>query len=69
MRELQAEIHAKEATPEQREAARRELARLLKSPAAKSPASGEGRGLFADWNLLHYEEAQRTEIIAEKPLQ
>jgi hypothetical protein len=44
MRELQAEIHAKEATPEQREAARRELARLLKSPAAKSPASGEGRG-------------------------
>jgi tellurite methyltransferase len=32
-------------------------------------APGEGRELFGDWTLIHYEEAQRTEIIAEKPLQ
>ena len=28
--------------------------------------SGEGRGLFGDWKLLHYVEAERTEIVAEK---
>ena len=39
MRELQAEIHAKDATPEQREAARGELGKLLKSPGAAAPAS------------------------------
>jgi hypothetical protein len=29
--------------------------------------AGEGRELFADWNLIHYAENTRTEIIAEKP--
>lgn len=28
---------------------------------------GEGRELFGDWRLLHYLEAERTEIVAEKP--
>ncbi|HYI97971.1 MAG TPA: methyltransferase domain-containing protein [Bryobacteraceae bacterium] len=28
--------------------------------------SGEGRELFGDWQLLHYVEAERTEIVAEK---
>ena len=28
--------------------------------------SGEGRELFGDWKLLHYAEAERTEIVAEK---
>jgi hypothetical protein len=28
---------------------------------------GEGRELFGDWKLLHYIEAERTEIVAEKP--
>lgn len=37
MRELQAEIHSKEATPEQREAARQELGKLMKSPGAAAP--------------------------------
>ena len=37
MRELQAEISAKESTPEQREAARRELGALLKAPGAAPP--------------------------------
>jgi hypothetical protein len=37
MRELQAEISSKESTPEQREAARRELGKLLKSPGAAPP--------------------------------
>jgi hypothetical protein len=37
MRELQAEIASKESTPEQREAARRELGSLLKSPGAAPP--------------------------------
>jgi hypothetical protein len=27
----------------------------------------EGRELFEGWNLLHYTETDRTEIIAEKP--
>lgn len=34
MRELQAEMSARESTPAQREAARRELAKLLKAPGA-----------------------------------
>ena len=29
--------------------------------------AGEGRELFGDWNLMHYAEGARTEIIAEKP--
>ena len=29
--------------------------------------AGEGRELFRDWKLLHYTEAERTEIIAERP--
>jgi len=29
--------------------------------------AGEGKRLFGDWKLLHYLEAERTEIIAEKP--
>jgi tellurite methyltransferase len=29
--------------------------------------AGEGRELFGDWKLLHYTEALRTEILAEKP--
>ena len=29
--------------------------------------AGEGRELFEGWNLLHYTEAERTEIVAEKP--
>lgn len=37
MRELQAEISSKEATPAQREAARQELGSLLKSPGAALP--------------------------------
>jgi hypothetical protein len=37
MRELQAEISAKESTPERREAARRELGQLLKAPGAAPP--------------------------------
>ena len=32
-------------------------------------APGEGRQLFGDWELLHYDEADRTEIIARKPVQ
>ena len=32
-------------------------------------APGEGRELFGDWELLHYDEADRTEIIARKPVQ
>jgi SAM-dependent methyltransferase len=32
-------------------------------------APGEGRQLFGDWKLIHYEEAERTEIIAQKPVQ
>jgi tellurite methyltransferase len=32
-------------------------------------APGEGRELFAGWTLLHYEEAERMEIIAQKPVQ
>jgi hypothetical protein len=39
MRELQAEISSKDATPEQRESARRELGKLLKSPGAPAPAA------------------------------
>jgi tellurite methyltransferase len=27
---------------------------------------GEGRELFGDWKLLHYEETERTDILAEK---
>jgi hypothetical protein len=37
MRELQAEISAKESTPERREAARRELGSHLKAPGAAPP--------------------------------
>jgi tellurite methyltransferase len=29
--------------------------------------AGEGRELFGDWKPLHYAEAERTEIIAQKP--
>ena len=29
--------------------------------------AGEGKELFAGWTLLHYVEAGRTEMIAEKP--
>ena len=48
MRELQETLSARDATPEQREAARRELARLLMRPGAASPSAlgerlGEGR--------------------------
>jgi hypothetical protein len=43
MRELQAEISSKEATPEQREAARRELGRLLKSPGSAPPVKPPAR--------------------------
>ena len=43
MRELQAEISSRQATPEQREAARRELGRLLKSPGAAAPAKSPPR--------------------------
>ena len=28
--------------------------------------AGEGRNLFSDWKLIHYVEAERTEILAEK---
>jgi hypothetical protein len=46
MRALQQEIVKRDSTPEQRDAARKELARLLMSPAARSSPSplGEGRG-------------------------
>jgi len=45
MRELQETLSARDATPEQREAARRELARLLMRPGAASPsAPGKSRG-------------------------
>ena len=44
MRELQQAISARDATPEQREAARRELARMLMGPAATAPAPGDSRG-------------------------
>ena len=43
MRELQAEISSRQATPEQREAARRELGRLLRSPGAAPPAKSPAR--------------------------
>jgi len=39
MRELQEALSARDATPEQREAARRELARLLMRPGAASPVA------------------------------
>jgi len=46
MRALQQEIIKRDSTPGQRDAARKELARLLMSPAARIPPStlGEGRG-------------------------
>lgn len=44
MRELQVALSARDATPGQREAARRELARMLMGPAAPAPASGDSRG-------------------------
>ena len=43
MRELQAEISSKESTPAQREAARRELGKLLKAPGAAAPAKAAPR--------------------------
>jgi SAM-dependent methyltransferase len=29
--------------------------------------AGEGRVLFGDWNLLHYAEGERMEIVAQRP--
>jgi hypothetical protein len=43
MRELQAQISSKEATPEQREDARRELGKLLKAPGSAPPAKPPAR--------------------------
>lgn len=44
MRELQAAIVKRDSTPEQRDAARKELARLLMSPAARASSSPLGEG-------------------------
>ena len=43
MRELQAEISAKDSTPAQREAARRELGQLLKAPGTAAPQKSAPR--------------------------
>ena len=43
MRELQAEISSKEATPGRREAARQELGKLLKAPGAAPPPRSPAR--------------------------
>jgi hypothetical protein len=29
--------------------------------------AGEGRELFKGWNLLHYKEGARLELVAERP--
>jgi hypothetical protein len=43
MRELQAAISSKEVSPEEREAARRELGQLLKAPGAAAPPKSPPR--------------------------
>jgi hypothetical protein len=43
MRELQAAIASKDATPEEREAARRELGQMLKAPGAAPPPKSPAR--------------------------
>ena len=43
MRELQAAMASKESTPEQREAARRELGQMLKAPGAAPPPKAPAR--------------------------